>query len=80
MLAKKALFRPLGTPNPEPQFASLEQEILQRVNATGIGPAGFGGRVTALAVHIEAFPCHIASLPMAVIMACHADRHKEVVL
>ncbi|MCL4534508.1 MAG: fumarate hydratase [Bacteroidetes bacterium] len=80
LLAKKALFRRLGEPNPDPQFAALEKDVLQRVNATGIGPAGFGGRVTALAVHIEALPCHIASLPMAVNVACHADRHKEAVL
>ncbi len=80
LLAKKALFRPLGQPNPDPQFAALEQEALQRINDLGIGPAGFGGRVTALAVHMEAFPCHIASLPMAVSIACHADRHKEATL
>lgn len=79
-LAKKALLRKLGQPHSDPKFAALEKDILERVNATGIGPAGFGGRVTALAVHVEPFAAHIASLPVAVNIVCHADRHKEVVL
>jgi fumarate hydratase subunit alpha len=80
LLAKQALFRPLGSENPNPDFADLEKEIFTRVNNLGIGPAGFGGRVTALGVSIEYFPCHIASLPMAVSIACHADRHKEATI
>jgi fumarate hydratase subunit alpha len=80
ILAKKALLRPLGSANPNPDFAALEQEIFARVNNLGIGPAGFGGKITALGVQIEDFPCHIASLPMAVSIACHADRHKEATL
>lgn len=79
-LAKYALLRPLGTPNPDPELAELERELLERVNRLGIGPQGFGGRVTALAVHVEAEPCHIASLPAAVNIQCHAARHKEAVL
>ncbi len=79
-LAKYALLRPLGTPNPDPELAELEQELLERVNRLGIGPQGFGGRMTALAVHVEAEPCHIASLPAAVNIQCHAARHKEAVL
>jgi len=79
-LAKYALLRPLGTPNPDPELADLERELLERVNRLGIGPQGFGGRITALAVHVEAEPCHIASLPAAVNIQCHAARHKEAVL
>ncbi len=79
-LAKYALLRPLGTPNPDPELAELEQELLERVNRLGIGPQGFGGRMTALAVHVEAEPCHIASLPAAVNIQCHAARHKEAVV
>jgi len=79
-LAKYALLRPLGTPNPDPELADLERELLERVNWLGIGPQGFGGRITALAVHVEAEPCHIASLPAAVNIQCHAARHKEAVL
>jgi fumarate hydratase subunit alpha len=80
MLAKEALLRPVGEPNPEPEIAELEKELLQRINALGIGPQGFGGRTTALAVHAEVFPCHIASLPAAVNLQCHSARHKEAVL
>ena len=80
MLAKEALLRPVGEPNPEPEIAKLEEELLQRINALGIGPQGFGGRTTALAVHAEVFPCHIASLPAAVNLQCHSARHKEAVL
>lgn len=79
-LAKKALLRKLGEPNPDPEVAELEREILQRVNNLGIGPMGYGGRTTALAVHAEVFPAHIASLPVAVNMQCWCDRHKEVIL
>ena len=80
MLAKEALLRPVGEPNPEPEFAELEEELLQQINALGIGPQGFGGRTTALAVHVEVFPSHIASLPVAVNLQCHSARHKEAVL
>src|SRR5512139_2623289 len=80
LLAKKALLRRLGEPHPEPDFAALEREILEGVNRLGIGPAGLGGTVTALAVHIETHPCHIASLPVAVNINCHSHRHLEVLL
>lgn len=80
LLAKRALLRPLGSVNPDPFYADLEKELLFRTNALGIGPQGFGGRTTALGVHIEAFPCHIASLPVAVNLNCHASRHKSVVI
>ncbi len=80
LLAKKALLRPLGSANPDPEIAAFEQEIFAAINNLGIGPQGFGGRTTSLAVHIELFPCHIASLPVAVNINCHAHRHKEVVL
>ncbi|HOL16393.1 MAG TPA: fumarate hydratase [Bacillota bacterium] len=80
LLAKKALVRPLGRPHPKPFYASLEQRILKEVNKLGIGPQGFGGHVTALAVHIETFPAHIASLPAAVNINCHVARHVERVI
>ena len=80
LLAKKALLRPLGSASPDPELAAFEQEIFEAINNLGIGPQGFGGRTTSLAVHIELFPCHIASLPVAVNINCHAHRHKEVIL
>ncbi|MFC1860547.1 fumarate hydratase, partial [Chloroflexota bacterium] len=80
LLAKRALLRKVGEPNPDAEVSELEKEILQRVNKLGIGPQGFGGRVTALAVHAEVFPCHIASMPVAVNMQCHSARHKEAIL
>lgn len=80
LLAKKALMRPLGTPNPDPELASLEKELHERINALGIGPQGFGGRITALAVNVEMHPCHIASLPVAVNIECHASRHRTIVI
>ena len=80
LLAKKALLRPVGKSNPAPEVAELEKEILARVNALGIGPLGFGGTTTALAVHAEVMPTHIASLPVAVNLQCHSARHQEVVL
>jgi len=79
-IAKKALLRPIGSSNPGPELADLEAEIIEKVNNLGIGPQGMGGRVFAMAVHIEKYPCHIASLPVAVNICCHASRHKEVVL
>lgn len=80
LMAKKALLRPLGEPNPDSEIAGLEKEILGRINDLGIGPMGFGGRTTALAVHAEVAPAHIASLPVAVNLQCHSARHKEAVL
>lgn len=80
LIAKKALLRPVGQPHPDREVAELEAEILERVNSLGIGPQGFGGRVTALAVHVETFPSHIASMPAAVNIQCHSARHKEAVL
>ena len=80
LLAKKALLRPLGSASSDPEIAAFEQEIFEAINNLGIGPQGFGGRTTSLAVHIEMFPCHIASLPVAVNINCHAHRHKEVIL
>ena len=80
MLAKKALTREIGSRNADERYAKLEAELLEEINKTGIGPQGLGGRVTALAVHIEQFPTQIAMLPVAVNINCHAARHKEVVL
>ena len=79
-LAKRALLRPLDEPNANPFYAELERELLERINALGIGPQGFGGRTTALAVNIESFPTHIAGLPVAVNINCHVTRHKTEVL
>jgi fumarate hydratase subunit alpha len=75
LLAKKALLRrPLGSHNPDPFYADIEKRLLERINNLGIGPQGMGGRITALAVHVEAFPCHIASMPAAVNIQCHSHR------
>jgi len=79
-LAKKSLLRPLGSQNPDPELDQLEFEILTEINKMGIGPQGLGGRTTSLAVHILMMPCHIASLPLAVNIQCHAQRHKEIVI
>lgn len=79
-LAKKALLRPLTTRNPHPDYAKLEAELLELINKTGIGPQGLGGRITALAVNIEWYPTHIASLPVAVNINCHATRHAAALL
>jgi fumarate hydratase subunit alpha len=80
LLAKKSLLRELGRPNPDPEVAAIERQLLEEINNLGIGPAGLGGRITALAVHVLMQPCHIASLPVAVNIQCHASRHKEAVL
>jgi fumarate hydratase subunit alpha len=80
LLAKKSLLRELGQANADPEVAELERQLLWEVNNLGIGPAGLGGRITAMAVHVLMQPCHIASLPVAVNIQCHASRHKEVVL
>jgi fumarate hydratase subunit alpha len=79
-LAKKSLLRKVGEHNPDPETAELEKELLQRINALGIGPQGYGGTVTALGVNVEIFPAHIASMPIAVNLQCHAARQKEALL
>ncbi|MFQ6093085.1 MAG: fumarate hydratase [bacterium] len=79
-LAKKSLLRELGRPHLDPFYATMERELLEKVNNLGIGPQGLGGRTTALGVHIETYPCHIASLPVAVNIQCHAVRHKSAVI
>jgi fumarate hydratase subunit alpha len=78
--AKRALLRSIGSKHADSFYAELEKELLERVNDIGVGPQGLGGRITALAVHIEVAPCHIASLPVAVNINCHAARHKMVEL
>jgi fumarate hydratase subunit alpha len=81
ILAKKALLRPVGEENKtDERLAQMEKELFGSINESGIGPAGLGGRVTALAVNIEMMPCHIASLPVAVNIQCHVARHKEVII
>ena len=80
LLAKKALLRDVGSTHPDPRLAAMEDELLERINALGIGPQGLGGTTTALAVFIEEMPCHIASMPMAVNVQCHAQRHTTVEL
>ena len=79
-IAKKALLRKVGEPSPDPEVADLERDILERVNNLGIGAMGYGGTITALAVHVETFPCHIASMPVAVNMQCWCARHEEAIL
>lgn len=79
-LAKRALLRPIGTHNPDALYEQLESELLDQINEFGTGPAGFGGKTTALAVNIEQAPTHIACLPVAVNINCHVARHEEVVL
>ena len=80
LLAKKALLREIGQENTDPYYSDLERELLERINALGIGPQGFGGRTTALAVHIKTLPTHIAGLPCAVNINCHVSRHVTEVL
>ena len=80
LLAKKSLLRKVGSPNPDANYAAMEKEILEKINNSDVGPQGLGGKTTALAVHIEQFPCHIASLPVAVNLNCHAARHAEFVI
>ena len=80
LMAKRSLLRKIGAPNPDRETAALERELLAEINKLGIGPMGYGGRVTALAVHIENFPCHIASLPVAVNMQCWCSRHNEATI
>jgi len=83
LLAKKALLRKIGkigTGNNNEQYQKIEHALLQEINTLGIGPAGYGGKTTALAVNIETYPCHIASLPVAVNMQCHVARHQEIII
>ncbi|MCK9221485.1 MAG: fumarate hydratase [Limnochordia bacterium] len=79
-LAKYALLRPVGTPNADPLYAQLELDLLREINKLGIGPQGFGGTVTALAVHVETYPCHITGMPVGININCHAARHASRVL
>lgn len=79
-LAKKATFRPINTENPDPRYAEMEKELLESINKMGFGPAGLGGNTTALGVNIETYPTHIAGMPVAVNICCHAARHKEAEL
>ncbi len=78
-LAKKATVREIGKRNPDPFYAEFEEELLEEINKLGIGPQGFGGKWTALDVHIEVYPCHITALPVAVNIQCHADRREEII-
>lgn len=80
LLAKRALCRPVSERNKDPYYAALERKMLSAVNESGVGPQGFGGSTTALAVNIEAFPTHIAGLPVAVNVGCHVTRHKTVII
>jgi fumarate hydratase subunit alpha len=80
ILAKKALLRSLGQRNPDPELAKIEEDILARIKRLGIGPMGYGGTTTSLEVFLEMEPCHIASLPVAINIQCHAARHKEAVI
>ena len=80
LMAKRSLTRDCGMPSSDPMLAHMEKELLDRINHLGIGPQGIGGRTTALAVHIEQMPTHIAGLPVAVNMQCHAARHKSAVI
>lgn len=80
VMAKRSLLRPIGQRHQRPDVAKLEEDLLVEINELGIGPQGFGGRVTALDVHVEVYPTHIASIPVAVNIQCHSYRHKEAVL
>lgn len=80
LLAKKALLRDLGSKNPDPYYAELEEEMLEKVNCLGIGPQGFGGRTTAIGLNIETLPTHIAGMPCAININCHVTRHKTEVI
>lgn len=80
LLAKKAMLREIGTHHLDQRYHDLEDELLEKINQTGIGPAGYGGRTTALSLNIETYPTHIAGMPVAVSICCHVARHKEVIL
>lgn len=79
-LAKKAMLREIGSHHQDARYHALEDELLMKINQTGIGPAGYGGKTTALSLHIETYPTHIAGMPVAVSICCHVARHKEVIL
>lgn len=80
LLAKEALLRPIGSKNSDPELEKIESELLTKINMLGIGPQGLGGTTTSLAVHIKTYPCHIASMPVAININCHATRHKTKIL
>ena len=80
LMAKKALLRPMDQRSEIPYISELENELLDKINASGIGPGGLGGRITALAVNIETYPTHIAGLPVAVNICCHVNRHATRIL
>lgn len=80
LLAKKALLRPLDSSHPDPFYADLEREMLEKINELGIGPQGFGGRTTAIGLNIETMPTHIAGMPCAINISCHVTRHKTEVI
>jgi len=80
ILARKTLFREIGSINPDPELAEMENDLLRKINALGMGPQGLGGSQYALAVHIVKYPCHIAQLPVGINICCHASRHKEAIL
>jgi len=80
VLAKKALLRPINMPNEDPFYEDLEKELLEKINETGVGPQGFGGKTTSLGINIEVYPTHIAGLPVAVNVSCHATRHAEIII
>jgi fumarate hydratase subunit alpha len=80
IIAKKSLLRPIGQRHPDHQIAKLEEELLEKINRLGVGPQGLGGTVTALDIHIETYPTHIASLPVVVNLQCNCHRHKDAVL
>ena len=79
-LAKKATLRSIDTHNSDPRYAALEEDLLQQINKMGFGPAGLGGNTTALGVNIETYPTHIAGMPVAVNICCHAARHKSAII
>ena len=80
LLAKKAIMRPIDSCHPDPYYADLEKEMLEKINALGIGPQGFGGKTTAIGLNIETLPTHIAGMPCAINITCHVTRHKTEVL
>ena len=80
LLSKKAMMRKIGTRNKDERYAKLEKDLLNEINKLGIGPAGYGGKTTILSINIENYPTHIAGMPVAVSICCHAARHKEVIL
>ena len=80
ILSKRAILREIGSINQNRVNAALEERLLREINASGVGPSGYGGDTTALAVHVESYPCHIASLPVSVTIQCHAARHKVIEL